>query len=87
MINNEEIYKDAGILMQVVTTIAVIMFVLLYLISNINAFVNIIGLLIGVLMLTMAFNNHVTFKRKYFTLIYFIVGIFSIVISLMGYFG
>ena len=87
MVENREKYKDAGILVQVVTLIALIMFVLLYLISNISAFVSIIGLLVGVLMLTMAFNNHINFKRKYFTLIYVIVGISTFVISLMNYFG
>ena len=33
-LNREEKYKDAGILVQIILTIALIMFVLLYLISN-----------------------------------------------------
>ena len=36
MVNREEKYKDAGILVQIVITVALIMFVLLYLISNIG---------------------------------------------------
>ena len=37
MVNREEKYKDAGILVQIVITVALIMFVLLYLISNISS--------------------------------------------------
>ena len=75
MVNREEKYKDAGILVQIVITIALIMFVLLYLISNISSFATIVGMLVGLLLLAMAFNNHVSFKRKNFTLIYLILGI------------
>ena len=85
MVNREEKYKDAGILVQIILTIALIMFVLLYLISNISSFATIVGMLVGLLLLAMAFNNHVSFKRKYFTLIYLIVGIVSYAISLIGY--
>lgn len=85
MVNREAKYKDAGILVQIVLTIALIMFVLLYLISNIKAFATIVGMLVGLLLLAMAFNNHVSFKRKYFTLIYLIVGIVSFAISFIGY--
>ena len=67
MVNREEKYKDAGILVQIVITVALIMFVLLYLISNISSFATIVGMLVGLLLLAMAFNNHVSFKRKYFT--------------------
>ena len=66
MVNREEKYKDAGILVQIILTIALIMFVLLYLISNISSFATIVGMLVGLLLLAMAFNNHVSFKRKYF---------------------
>ena len=85
MVNREEKYKDAGILVQIILTIALIMFVLLYLISNISSFATIVGMLVGPLLLAMAFNNHVSFKRKYFTLIYLIVGIVSFAISFIGY--
>jgi hypothetical protein len=85
MVNREEKYKDAGILVQIILTIALIMFVLLYLISNISSFATIVGMLVGLLLLAMAFNNHVSFKRKYFTLIYLIVGTVSFAISLIGY--
>ena len=85
MVNREEKYKDAGILVQIILTIALIMFVLLYLISNISSFATIVGMLVGLLLLVMAFNNHVSFKRKYFTLIYLIVGIVSFSISFIGY--
>ena len=84
MVNREEKYKDAGILVQIILTIALIMFVLLYL-SNISSFATIVGMLVGLLLLAMAFNNHVSFKRKYFTLIYLIVGIVSFAISFVGY--
>ena len=85
MVNREEKYKDAGILVQIVITVALIMFVLLYLISNISSFATIVEMLVGLLLLAMAFNNHVSFKRKYFTLMYLIVGIVSFAISFIGY--
>ena len=85
MVNKEAKYKDAGILVQIVITVALIMFVLLYLISNISSFATIVGMLVGLLLLAMAFNNHVSFKRKYFTLIYLIVCIVSFAISFIGY--
>ena len=55
MVNREEKYKDAGILVQIVITVALIMFVLLYLISNISSFATIVGMLVGLLLLAMAF--------------------------------
>lgn len=85
--NSDSSFSEAGIVAQVVITMAVIMFILLYLISNIEAFGIIVGLLVGVLMLVMAVNNHMTFKRKYFTFIYFIVGIFCFILSMMKYFA
>lgn len=70
-------YSSAGLLAQIVVVIGLVMFTTIYFISSIIDILTILKLLLALLLVVMAFNNHVTFKRKYFTLLYLIVAIIS----------
>lgn len=46
-----------------------------------------IEVLVGVVLLIMAYNNIKLFKRKGFTIIYIVFGIISLIVGILGYFG
>ena len=79
-------YTDVGLICQITTSICTLMFCIMYIISKIEEILDITGFTLVILMIIMAFNNHMIFKRKYFTVIYVIVGIFSLALSLINYF-
>ena len=79
-------YRDAGLVCQVTATICTLMFSVMYLISRIQEILDLTGFTLVLLMVIMAFNNHMIFKRKYFTAIYTIVGIISLTLSCINYF-
>lgn len=74
-------YSDAGLLCQIVLIISVLLFWILYMILDILDILKIIELILSLLMFVMAFNNCITFKRKYFTPIYILVGICSFILA------
>lgn len=80
-------YEDIGLLCQMAVTIFLIMFLIIYAFLKTNEFLCLIGFILVILMFIMAFNNHIVFKRKYFTLIYIAIGIIALVMSIMNYFS
>lgn len=76
---NEKLQKyiDASLLCQVITTMSVLMFFIMYIISGISSMLKITEAILTLLMLIMAVNNHFIFKRKYFTFLYIVVAICS----------
>lgn len=77
-------YSSAGLLCQVVTIMAILMFGMMYAISNIFDILTILEWLVILLLLVMAFNNHITFKRKYFTIVYIVIAILSFCSMMIG---
>ena len=82
----ESKYKDVGLVSQITASICTLMFCIMYIVSRVEEILDITGFTLVLLMVIMAFNNHMLFKRKYFTAIYIIVGIFSLAMSLINYF-
>ncbi len=65
-----ENYQQLGLLVQLITSVC-------FLVAMIYAwfepvFLDLVYLMMGLLLLAIAFNNHVFYKRKYFTVIYLI---------------
>ena len=76
-------YKDIGMIAQLVSMAGVLYFYILNLFLKENVISSLVYFLLCLLMFIMAFNNHTTYKRKYFTLIYLIIGIMSVFIGIV----
>ncbi len=76
-------YKDIGMIAQLVAMIGVLYFYVLNLFLKENLISSLVYFLLCLLMFIMAFNNHTTYKRKYFTLFYLIIGILSIFVGIV----
>ena len=79
-------YSDVGLVCQITATICTLMFCVMYIISKIDKILDLTGFTLVILMIIMAFNNHTLFKRKYFTAIYIVVGLFTLILSFVSYF-
>lgn len=73
-----KLYQTIGLIYQVIIAIALLFSYLYYYIEG--GFEVIAKILLILLFLGLAYNNHVTFKRKYFTLIYLVVAVLAGVI-------
>ena len=74
---------EVGILVQVVLTELLIIFAVIDIISD--KFMPAFYAIIVMLMFTMAYNNKMTYKRKYMTPIYIVVGIFVLITTIIEY--
>lgn len=77
----ENNYKDVGLIAQLVAMCGVLYFYVLNLFIKETLISSLVYFILCLLMFIMAFNNYTTYKRKYFTLVYLIVGILSIFIG------
>lgn len=73
-----KLHQTIGLIYQVIIAIALLFSYLYYYIDG--GFEVIAKILLILLFLGLAYNNHVTFKRKYFTLVYLAVAILAGVI-------
>jgi len=78
-------YYHISLLVQAVCVIGVLFITILALFEH--SFTVPIEVLIGVTLLVMAYNNIKLFKRKFFTVVYIIFGIISLIVGILGYFG
>ena len=76
-------YKDVGLIAQLISMASVLYFYLLNLFLKENVISSLVYFLLCLLMFIMSFNNYTTYKRKYFTLIYLIMGIVFIFVGIV----
>lgn len=72
--------KQIGIAFQILFSILFVIFGVLYLINKSNKII--FYIILSLLLLSTAFNNHIIYKRKYMTLIYLISGLIVFVMAL-----
>lgn len=82
-VKNINDYKDIGMIAQLVAMAGVLYFYVLNLFLKENLIASLVYFILCLLMFIMAFNNYTTYKRKYFTLIYLIIGFLSIFIGII----
>lgn len=70
------IYQNIGFIFQAIITMFVLFSMILS--SLVEGMDNLTKVLISLMFFGLAFNNHFTFKRKWFTLLYFIMSIIAL---------
>lgn len=78
-------YYHISLLVQAVCVIGVLFITILALFEH--SFTVPIEVLVGVTLLVMAYNNIKLFKRKFFTVVYIVFGVISLLVGILGYFG
>ncbi len=73
--------KQIGITLQVIFSVLFVLFGLLYLINKSNK--TIFYIIVSLLLFTTAFNNQITYKRKYMTVIYILSGLLVLITTLL----
>lgn len=79
-------FNILGINIQIILTIVVVVFLLLYLIVG-SKFLNLLYLFIGLDLLIMGYNNNKVFKKEGFTIVYYASGVALIVYSILRMVG
>lgn len=82
-VKSNNVWQEVGLLAQLMFSFSVLFFggVCLF-----NAdFLIPVEKLLALTLLTMAYNNHVTFKRKAMTAVYTIIGLVILIIACMGW--
>ncbi len=75
--------KEVGLLVQAILTEILLIFLIISIISE--AFTPALYSVIAMLMFTMSYNNKTFYKKKYMTWIYFIVGLFVAITTIVEY--
>lgn len=75
--------KEVGLLVQVILMELLLIFGIINLITDV--FMPAFYAIITMIMFTMAYNNKKFYKRKYMTGVYFMVGVFVLITTLMEY--
>ena len=75
--------KEVGLLVQVILIEVLIIFAIISMFAK--EFLDPLYVILGLILLTMAYNNKKIYKRKYMTPIYIIVGIYVLINTLIGY--
>lgn len=86
---NDVIYKNyvlnkMGMWVQFILVILILFFILMTLFDNKYKYMNIVKILTGLVLIVMAYNNHKIYKRKYFTIIYSLIGILVLTVSIIN---
>lgn len=76
-------WQNVGMLAQLILSVSVLFFGGLCIFNN--DFLIAVEKLLGLTIITMAYNNHFTYKRKGMTIVYAIFGIAIFVIACMGW--
>lgn len=76
-------WQEVGLLAQLIFSISVLFFGGVCLFNN--AFLIPVEKLLSLTLLSMAYNNYVTFKRKGMTIVYAVFGIGILIIAFMGW--
>lgn len=80
---NRSEWQDVGLLAQLILTISVLFFGV---VATFDIdFLNVVEKLLGLTILSMAYNNYLTYKRKNMTIIYTVLGFAVFVIACMGW--
>lgn len=82
-VNSNNEWQEIGLLAQLIFSISVLFFGGLCL-FNIDFLIPVEKLL-ALTLLTMAYNNYITFKRKGMTIVYSVIGLAILIIALMGW--
>lgn len=83
LIVNYNEWQNVGMLAQLIFSIAVLFFGGVCIFNN--DFLIPVEKLLGITILSMSYNNHLTYKRKGMTLVYGILGLAILVIAFMGW--
>lgn len=74
-LTKEQLLKNIGIYAQAILSIFLILTIIVYAISKEQLFINLTIVYMSLLMFVMAYNNHIMFKRKYFSILYIVTGL------------
>lgn len=76
-------WQNVGMLAQLILSVAVLFFGCVCIFNS--EFLVAVEKLLGLTILTMAYNNHFTYKRKGMTIVYAILGVAILVLAFMGW--
>ncbi len=77
---------DLGLFMQFFLSILLLIFCIIWLFVKSNIIANVINVILGLVFMVMGYNNYKVYKRKAFTLIYIIIGLYFLITAIIGIF-
>jgi len=81
-----KVVKDTGLFVQFVLSALLLVFVIIWAFIRSNIIEGLVNLILGLVFLVMGYNNYRVYKRKAFTAIYLIIGIYFLITSIIGIF-
>ena len=86
VVRKRKYINDIGLFIQFLLTALLLIFGIIWLFSKESFVKVIIDLLIGLVFLVMGYNNYKVYKRKAFTALYLIIGIYFLISTAVGIF-
>ena len=81
-----KVVKDTGLFVQFVLSALLLVFVIIWAFIRSNIIEGLVNLILGLVFLVMGYNNYRVYKRKAFTAIYLIIGVYFLITSIIGIF-
>ena len=81
-----KVVKDIGLFLQFLLTALLLIFVIMWIFVRSNIVEGLVNLMLGLVFMVMGYNNYKIYKRKMFTAMYLIIGVYFLVMSFVGIF-